>query len=223
MQKPRLSFWQIWNMSFGFLGIQFGWGLQMANMSPIYKYLGASDNQIPMLWLDNDREIIGANAAARLFLRRPLRQVRALRVDDLIPAAAMPELEQGWRTLMGDGLDSGTIPVRLPDGPAATVDFCSVANLLPGAHLVVATPTRWPDDELMDYVPIDVPRPGALTARERDVLTLVAHGLDVRAISERLALSPSTVKTHLRNALRRLGARNRAHAIAIAMRDGLIT
>ncbi|HUJ09086.1 MAG TPA: MFS transporter [Verrucomicrobiae bacterium] len=48
---PRLSFWQIWNMSFGFLGIQFGWGLQMANMSPIYKYLGASDAQIPMLWL----------------------------------------------------------------------------------------------------------------------------------------------------------------------------
>ncbi len=49
--RPRLSFWQIWNMSFGFLGIQFGWGLQMANMSPIYKYLGASDDQIPMLWL----------------------------------------------------------------------------------------------------------------------------------------------------------------------------
>ena len=51
MTKPRLSFWQIWNMSFGFLGIQFGWGLQMANMSPIYKYLGARDDQIPMLWL----------------------------------------------------------------------------------------------------------------------------------------------------------------------------
>lgn len=51
MHKPRLSFWQIWNMSFGFLGIQFGWGLQMANMSPIYKYLGASDSAIPMLWL----------------------------------------------------------------------------------------------------------------------------------------------------------------------------
>jgi maltose/moltooligosaccharide transporter len=51
MQKPRLSFWQIWNMSFGFLGIQFDWGLQMANMSPIYKYLGASDEQIPLLWL----------------------------------------------------------------------------------------------------------------------------------------------------------------------------
>lgn len=49
--KPRLSFWQIWNMSFGFLGIQFGWGLQMANMSPIYKYLGADEANLPYLWL----------------------------------------------------------------------------------------------------------------------------------------------------------------------------
>ena len=51
MVKPRLSFWQIWNMSFGFLGIQFGWGLQMANMSAIYEYLGAKAEEIPILWL----------------------------------------------------------------------------------------------------------------------------------------------------------------------------
>jgi maltose/moltooligosaccharide transporter len=51
MRKPNRSFWQIWNMSFGFLGIQFGWGLQMANMSAIYEYLGARADQIPILWL----------------------------------------------------------------------------------------------------------------------------------------------------------------------------
>ncbi|HLK22533.1 MAG TPA: MFS transporter [Bryobacteraceae bacterium] len=51
MEKPRLRFWQIWNMSFGFFGIQFGWGLQMANMSAIYEYLGARADQIPILWL----------------------------------------------------------------------------------------------------------------------------------------------------------------------------
>lgn len=52
MSSPRpLSLPAIWNMSFGFLGIQFGWGLQMANMSPIYKYLGAADDQISRLWL----------------------------------------------------------------------------------------------------------------------------------------------------------------------------
>src|ERR1700719_1033152 len=51
MNKPPRSFWQIWNMSFGFLGIQFGWGLQLANMSAIYSYLGAKDSDISFLWL----------------------------------------------------------------------------------------------------------------------------------------------------------------------------
>jgi maltose/moltooligosaccharide transporter len=49
--KPLFNFWQIWNMSFGFLGIQFGWNLQMSNMSAIYEYLGAKPDQIPILWL----------------------------------------------------------------------------------------------------------------------------------------------------------------------------
>jgi len=51
MDKPPRTFRQIWNMSFGFFGIQFGWGLQMANMSAIYEYLGARADQIPILWL----------------------------------------------------------------------------------------------------------------------------------------------------------------------------
>jgi maltose/moltooligosaccharide transporter len=51
MEKPRLSFLQIWNMNFGFLGIQFGWGLQLANMSAIYAKLGADSDKIPILWL----------------------------------------------------------------------------------------------------------------------------------------------------------------------------
>jgi len=51
MSKPRLSFWQIWNMSFGFLGIQFGWQLQLGNMSGIYEKLGANPDQLPILWL----------------------------------------------------------------------------------------------------------------------------------------------------------------------------
>ena len=51
INKPTLTFWQIWNMSFGFMGIQFGWGLQMANMSSIYEGLGAKPEQIPALWL----------------------------------------------------------------------------------------------------------------------------------------------------------------------------
>ena len=49
--KPTLSFWNVFNMSFGFFGIQFGWDLQRANMGPIYEYLKASPDQIPILFL----------------------------------------------------------------------------------------------------------------------------------------------------------------------------
>lgn len=51
ISKPRLSFWQIVNMNFGFFGIQYSFGLQQSNMSPIYKYLGADEANLPYLWL----------------------------------------------------------------------------------------------------------------------------------------------------------------------------
>lgn len=50
-EKPRLSFWQIWNMSFGFLGIQFGFALQNSNVSRIFETLGAKVDEIPILWI----------------------------------------------------------------------------------------------------------------------------------------------------------------------------
>ncbi len=78
--RPRLTFGQIFNMSFGFLGIQFGWGLQLANMSAIYAKLGAEPERIPILWLAGPmtglliQPIIGAMSDRtwnRLGRRRP--------------------------------------------------------------------------------------------------------------------------------------------------------
>ena len=80
MGKSRLSILSIINMSIGFMGIQFGWGLQMANMSAIYSYLGADPSQIPTLWLAAPltgliiQPIIGQmsdNTWCRLGRRRP--------------------------------------------------------------------------------------------------------------------------------------------------------
>ena len=51
MEKRKLSFWQIWNMSFGFLGIQFGFALQGGFMSRIFQTLGAEVDDIPGLWI----------------------------------------------------------------------------------------------------------------------------------------------------------------------------
>jgi maltose/moltooligosaccharide transporter len=51
MEKRRLNFWEIWNMSFGFLGIQFGFALQGGYMTRIFQSLGADEKDIPGLWL----------------------------------------------------------------------------------------------------------------------------------------------------------------------------
>jgi maltose/moltooligosaccharide transporter len=51
LHKPQLTFSQILNMNFGFFGIQYSFGLQQSNMSPIYKYLGADEASLPYLWL----------------------------------------------------------------------------------------------------------------------------------------------------------------------------
>lgn len=181
-------------------------------------------SNIPMVWLDNERTYLHANASSRLYLRRTLRQIQGLHVDDLVPSAAQSTLERKWEEFTANNRVAGTIPIRLPDGPQHPVDYSGLANVLPGAHLFVFMPREWPDDELAHFLAEDADiAPGRLTARERDVLALLARGAEIAAIADALSLSPHTVRTHVRNALGRLGAANRAHAIALALQSGEIT
>src|SRR5262245_15919394 len=103
VERPPLSFWQLWNMSFGFLGIQFGWALQMANMSAIYEYLGADAHQIPILWVAAPltgllvQPIIGHMSDRtwnRLGRRRPYFLVAALLAS--LALVAMPNASALW-------------------------------------------------------------------------------------------------------------------------------
>jgi DNA-binding NarL/FixJ family response regulator len=68
------------------------------------------------------------------------------------------------------------------------------------------------------------PKPdgAVLTAREREILQLLAEGLSLEAIAERLVLSAETVRTHVRNSRRKLGARTRTEAVVVAMRTSQI-
>jgi DNA-binding NarL/FixJ family response regulator len=63
---------------------------------------------------------------------------------------------------------------------------------------------------------------GKLTQRQREILQLLANGGSTTAAARELGLSEETVKTHTKNALARLGARNRTHAVAIALRESLV-
>jgi DNA-binding NarL/FixJ family response regulator len=62
-----------------------------------------------------------------------------------------------------------------------------------------------------------------LSKREREIMDLLAQGLTGEQVAERLFLSPETIKTHIRNAMNKLEANTRVHAIAIALREGFIS
>ncbi len=123
--KPNLSFWQIWNMSFGFLGIQYGFGLQQANMSPIYRYLGADEASIPGLWLAGPltglllQPIIGAISdrswSPRWGRRKPYILAGALAGSIamiLMPNSSYVWMAAGLMWMLDAGLNSAMEPFR---------------------------------------------------------------------------------------------------------------
>jgi DNA-binding NarL/FixJ family response regulator len=118
--------------------------------------------------------------------------------------------------LLFNGLDSGARGYALKEGsPRELVEALSV----------VAEGGTYVDPRLRPALLSrrSTERLPALSNREREVLDLLAQGLTGEAVAERLVLSAETVKTHIRNAMNKLEAHTRVHAIAIALREGFIS
>jgi DNA-binding NarL/FixJ family response regulator len=118
--------------------------------------------------------------------------------------------------LLFSGLDSGARGYALKDGsPRELVE----------ALEVVAEGGTYVDPRLRPALLSrrSTERLPTLSNREREVLDLLAQGLTGEAVAERLVLSAETVKTHIRNAMSKLEAHTRVHAIAIALREGFIS
>ena len=176
-----------------------------------------------MLIVDNERCFKEANAAARLIFRMSLRELRENRIDDLTAEEDRPVLRGAWKELREHGSVSGRYFVTFKDRSTLWVFFAALENVLPGQHLIVLMPADWPGDELEEMQPATDDRErGALSPRQLDVLRLVALGASASQIANELSISEATVKTHVKNVLERLGANNRAHAVAIAMTSGLL-
>ena len=118
--------------------------------------------------------------------------------------------------LLFDGLDSGARGYALKDGsPRELVD----------ALELVADGGSYVDPRLRPALLSrrSTERLPSLSNREREILDLLAQGLTGEQVAERLVLSAETVKTHIRNAMSKLEASTRVHAIAIALREGYIS
>ncbi len=117
--------------------------------------------------------------------------------------------------LLADGLDSGARGYALKAG--TTDELRAAIARVTGGGIYVDP--RLDSVLLSERATAHVPQ---LTPREREIMHLMAEGLTGDAIGDRLALSVETVRTHVRNAIRKLQARNRVHAIAIALERGEI-
>jgi len=176
---------------------------------------------IPMVMVDNDRRYLEVNTAARLFLRMSLQELRQRRIDDL--TQDWSEMIARWDDLMEQGTVSDRYCLTLKDGTSLCIFYAAQINALPGHHLIVFVPADWPGDELDELQPAGNDEPASsLSERQLDVLRLVAIGANASQIAAELSISEATIRTHVKNILARLGAHNRAHAVALAMTQGLL-
>jgi DNA-binding CsgD family transcriptional regulator len=178
---------------------------------------------IPMVLLDNDRRVLDVNAAAKFVSRMSLLELRRLRIDDLTANPGLAALGEAWDELLRRGTVSDRYLVTFTDGSTLSVFYAAIANALPGRHLIVFVPADWPGNELEALQPATQPElRGPLSTRQVEVLRMVAMGASASEIADELSISEATVRTHVKNILERLGAKNRAHAVALAMCNGLL-
>jgi DNA-binding CsgD family transcriptional regulator len=177
---------------------------------------------VPTVMVDAQRRHVEANRPARLWWRRSLEEMRTRAMDDFTPPDQLGVMERMWARLLETGFVAGRYQGAKPDGSPIDVVYCALADVLPGRHVVVCAPADWPEDEL-GIIEDDGPDPPAsLTPREIEVLKLAAEGTGIRELSEELALSSSTIRTHLKHIYAKLGVHNRTAAVTTAMRLGLI-
>jgi PAS domain S-box-containing protein len=174
---------------------------------------------VPMVIADDGRRFIAANPAACLLLRLAEKDVVRLRVDDLTPPENRLHMDALWEAFLRDRVQEGTFELMMPDGARLEVEYSATANVEPGLHLSIL---MFPPGGVGRHARPAEARQG-LTDREREVLGMVAGGWGSSWIAAELGVSSSTVETHVRHVLEKLGARNRAHAISLGLQRGEIS
>jgi DNA-binding CsgD family transcriptional regulator len=179
-------------------------------------------SHVPMLMVDANRRSVEVNRSAQLAFQSSLEEMRNPAIDDLGPPHLDGELKQAWARLLDTGCVIGRYQVAGRDGSWVDVIYCSLADVVPGLHLIAFAAADWPEHELDPVEDDRTDGSASLTPRELEVLALAAEGHSGPELAQELVLSPGTINTHFKNVHKKLGVRTRAAAVAKAMRLGII-
>ena len=171
-----------------------------------------------MFVTDLERRILAVNDAATVLAGRSADALIGERFSTLLDDPAEAPDDAAWRAQVLRGESFGRRRVRRPDGSTRDIEFAMRAARTGGTMLVLGVCVR----ERAGAGSQRSHEAAPLTPRERDVLRLIALGETTPQICAALVIAPDTVRSHVRNAMAKTGARTRAQLIAIALTEGLL-
>jgi PAS domain S-box-containing protein len=173
-----------------------------------------------IMLVDDERRIVEVNEPAVALVARSRAELIGKSIVDVIDPSERAESARQWQAFLHSGEYMGARDLLRADGSAVAIDFAARLADVDGRRLAIyvmlvkdgqAPGGSWPAPR----APRSSTRP--LTPREREVVTLIAMGRETNQIAQELHVSSETVRTHVRNAMAKLGAHTRAQLVAIAL------
>jgi PAS domain S-box-containing protein len=180
---------------------------------PFWLIFERSSNAIVLL--DDERRYVDVNPSAVALLGRTREELLGTSSFENIRPAEQSIAARQWQAFLKSGEDSGTRALVRPDGSEVEIDYAARLAVIGERRLAIFVSLASAD--VAAEAQSDRTAAGSLTAREREVITLIAMGRETNEIAEQLHISSETVRTHVRNAMSKLGARTRAQLVAIAL------
>jgi PAS domain S-box-containing protein len=174
-----------------------------------------------MVLVDARRRQVDANGAYLKLLGYTRGAVIGTPISTVVADGPLASPEE-WDAALASGRFTGETELVCANGARVSVQWGASVEVVTGRRLVlfvVLSSSRWGQRFRRPLSTEPEPRP--LTGREREIVRLVAHGSSGPEIAGELHIAHDTVRTHVRNAMMKLGARSRAHLVAKALGDGL--
>ena len=175
-----------------------------------------------MVLADSSRRILDVNAACVRLMGYNRRELLGHRLWEFVDGGPLMTPEE-WAHGLATRHFSGEGKVVTADESMIAIHWGAVTEQVTGQRLVLLVAlntSRWGERFRRDIVDEKERSPGALSAREREIVHLVALGMTGPEIADELNISHDTVRTHVRNSMTKLGARSRAHLVAKALGEG---